>query len=111
MASTAEQDATACAAEEQERKTLKPAYSIDDARHLLREHFAVTTDDVTELDSYDDQNWRVGSPGGCYVLKAHNGVESRNTGLLEAQSRLLKHLEESGIRAPVEAQSLSLIHI
>lgn len=110
MDSTAEQDAAACAAEEEERKTLKPAYSIDDAKRLLAEHFAVTTEDVTELDSYDDQNWLVGSPGGCYVLKAHNGVESRNTGLLEAQSRLLKHLEESGIKAPVEAQSRVDLH-
>ena len=104
MASTAEADAKACTAEEQERKKLKPSYSIDDATTLLKKHFNVPATEVKELDSYDDQNFRVTSPYGTYVLKAHNGVEARNTELLDAQSRLLKHLEDHSIRAPVEAQ-------
>ena len=105
MASTAEADAKACTAEEQERKKQKPSYSIDDATALLKKHFNVPATAVKELDSYDDQNFRVTSPYGTYVLKAHNGVEARNTELLDAQSQLLKHLEEHSIRAPVEAQS------
>ena len=105
MASTAQQDAKACTAEEQERKKLKPSYNIEDAAQLLKKHFNVPATDVKELDSYDDQNFKVASPYGTYVLKAHNGVESRNTQLLDAQSQLLKHLEEHSIRAPVEAQS------
>ena len=105
MSSTAAQDAKACTQEEQERKKLKPSYSIDDATSLLKKHFNVPATAVKELDSYDDQNFRVTSPYGIYVLKAHNGVEARNTELLDAQSRLLKHLEDHSIRAPVEAQS------
>ena len=105
MASTAAADAKACTAEEQERKKLKPSYSIEDATQLLKKHFNVPATEVKELDSYDDQNFRVTSPYGTYVLKAHNGVEARNTELLDAQSQLLKHLEEHQIRAPVEAQS------
>ena len=105
MASTAEADAKACTAEEQERKKQKPSYSIEDATALLKKHFNVPATAVKELDSYDDQNFKVTSPYGTYVLKAHNGVESRNGELLDAQSRLLKHLEEHSIRAPVEAQS------
>ena len=105
MASTAEADAKACTAEEQERKKQKPSYSIDDATALLKKHFNVPATAVKELDSYDDQNFRVTSPYGTYVLKAHNGVEARNTQLLDAQSQLLKHLEDHSIRAPVEAQS------
>ena len=105
MSSTAEADAKACTAEEQERKKQKPAYSIDDATSLLKKHFNVPATAVKELDSYDDQNLKVTSPYGTYVLKAHNGVESRNGELLDAQSRLLKHLEDHSIRAPVEAQS------
>ena len=97
MASTAAADAKACTAEEQERKKLKPAYSIDDATSLLKKHFNVPATDVKELDSYDDQNFRVTSPYGVYVLKAHNGVEARNAALLDAQSQLLKHLEEHQI--------------
>ena len=79
MASTAAQDAKACTAEEQERKKLKPSYKIEDATTLLKKHFNVPATAVKELDSYDDQNFKVESPYGTYVLKAHNGVESRNT--------------------------------
>lgn len=98
-----------CAREEAERKRLKPAFSLADAAAVARETFHLEGARVDrELNSYDDQNWRVVDVRGrAYVLKAHNGVEGRNGPLLRAQSRLFARLSERGVRAPTEASPLA----
>ena len=90
-----------CEREEMERKVLKPKFSAKEAKTMARDEFNVRVTDCVELDSYDDQNFKVkAEDGSVYVLKAHNGVESRDEGLLEAQSQLLDRLRERGIPAP-----------
>ena len=103
--SSAEAVAKLCAKEEAERKTLKPTHDVAAAKQVALDHFGVTVMQLSELDSYDDQNWRVVDGGGnAYVLKAHNGVEARDAALLDAQSALFARLSERGVRAPTEAR-------
>jgi len=91
-------------ADEEERKKSKPQIALADARIMVGRHFQVTPTGIAELDSYDDQNWKVVTDKGDYVFKAHNGVEAKNPLLLQAQTKLLERLHAAGVRAPRDAK-------
>jgi Ser/Thr protein kinase RdoA (MazF antagonist) len=74
--------------EEVMRKLLKPVLSESQVLEVLVRSYvadvpvAQSTDTggveiLQQLDSYDDSNWKVAINGDLYLLKVHNGVESR----------------------------------
>eukprot|EP00947_MAST-08B_sp_MAST-8B-sp1_P001723 g1723.t1 len=94
-------------ADEERRKAEKPVCSDDEARSLAGSLFGMT--DITsikELESYDDRNFRVkgrlpsDKEERTYTLKVHNGVESDNAAVLEAQDTAMQFLHERGISVP-----------
>ena len=78
------QDSKAAALEkmsdEERRKLLKPSVSPEEAKEIMTALYASQPDDqieiLTELESYDDVNFKVALNGTQYLLKIHNGVES-----------------------------------
>ena len=87
-----------CEREEMERKVLKPRFTLAEAKAMARDEFHVRVAAIVELNSYDDQNYKVTAENGAvYVLKVHNGVESRDEGLLDAQSQLYERLRRKGV--------------
>ena len=69
---------------------------------------------VRALNSYDDLNFFAETTDGThrYVLKVHNGLESQRSGLLAAQTAMMRHLTRHGVVAPVPMRTdKSLTHI
>jgi Ser/Thr protein kinase RdoA (MazF antagonist) len=68
--------------DEERRKLLKPSVTVDMARKILQSLYADcdgggdTVQIVSELESYDDVNFKVMWNDTPYLLKIHNGVES-----------------------------------
>ncbi len=67
----------------------RPAFPIDAARDLLRDHFGVVGA-LTPLDSERDQNFRVEAPGGAFTFKIVNAAEP--AAAMTFQTALLRHL-------------------
>ena len=67
-----------------------PSFSLDDARRLADEHYALNGS-VEALPSYQDQNFLiVGKSGKKYVLKIANGAEEFD--VLDAQNQVMDHV-------------------
>ena len=66
-----------------------PAFSIDDAAALAREHFGIDGT-VRELGSNQDRNYRIEASAGRFVLKIANPGWERVS--LEAQNAAMQHL-------------------
>ena len=99
-----------CEREEMERKVLKPRFTLAEAKAMARDEFHVRVAAIVELNSYDDQNYKVTAENGAvYVLKVHNGVESRDEGLLDAQSQLYERLRREGVAAPYPVDSVRFV--
>jgi len=66
--------------DEEMRKLLKPVPAPDAVLEILQAHYAtaVSCKVLQQLDSYDDCNYKVEIDGTFYLLKIHNGVESRD---------------------------------
>ncbi|KAH8045220.1 phosphotransferase-like protein [Aureococcus anophagefferens] len=93
-----------------ERKVLKPRFTLAEAKAMARDEFHVRCRAIAELNSYDDQNYKVTAENGAvYVLKVHNGVESRDEGLLDAQSQLYERLRRKGVAAPYPVDSVRFV--
>merc|ERR1712091_234652 len=93
-----------------ERKVLKPRFTLAEAKAMARDEFHVRVAALVELNSYDDQNYKVtAEDGAVYVLKVHNGVESRDEGLLDAQSQLYERLRRKGVAAPYPVDSVRFV--
>lgn len=103
---------------EQSRKKLKPSLDTTAAKEILRKSWGLEASDITQLESYDDVNFKVTIPGkapdaitSIYTLKIHNGVESEATDFLEAQGKMLDWLAgPKGVphlKFPTEIPSLS----
>ena len=60
---------------------MKPSISHEQAKEVLEKSYAKDGDEiqvVEHLDSYDDVNFKVEVGGTPYLLKIHNGVESKD---------------------------------
>jgi hypothetical protein len=69
--------------DEEMRKVLNPTATEQDVVKVLQTSYAKADDHssikiVRQLDSYDDCNFLVEIAGTSYLLKIHNGVESRD---------------------------------
>lgn len=106
MAPSAADKATA---DEAKRKLEKPAASCDDAVRLARELYGLECDpaSVKQLDSYDDNNFFLRDGRGAeFVLKLHNGVETNNLPLIQAQDTAMARVHaHAGCWAPVSIAS------
>lgn len=64
------------------RKLLKPSPKFIDILKILQENYASSSSSsckvLEQLDSYDDCNFKVEIDKKVYLLKVHNGVESRD---------------------------------
>mmetsp|Transcript_16908 Transcript_16908/g.41720 ORF Transcript_16908/g.41720 Transcript_16908/m.41720 type:complete len:438 (-) Transcript_16908:45-1358(-) len=103
--------------EEARRKREKPHCTAAQVIAFVRTRWKLTSGDgvdiygdiddasATELNSYDDRNFRVRVTNGAthtqYTLKVHNGVESQMPQLLAAQSGIMRHLNSHGVPAPM----------
>ena len=67
----------------------KPAFTAEEARRLLARDYGVDGK-LRELVSERDQNFRVDSPSGKFVLKIANAVE--DTEFLALQNAAMKHV-------------------
>lgn len=85
---------------EERRKKEKPTTTKEQAALLASSLYNVTPSaPLKPLDSYDDRNFYVpptGKNGTPFLLKVHNGVESDNTSVLEAQDAIMKYLAKEG---------------
>ena len=93
--------------DEARRKLEKPQCSADAVVEFVRANFVlpcggeIDASTAKELNSYDDRNFYVRTDAGVeYTLKVHNGVESQNKPLLDAQSAMMRHLTASGVTCP-----------
>ena len=93
--------------DEARRKLEKPQCSAEAVVEFVRANFVlpcggeVDASSAKELNSYDDRNFHVRATSGAeYTLKVHNGVESQNQPLLDAQSAMMRHLTASGVKCP-----------
>ena len=89
----------------QEKPTTTPAEAATLARSLYNIN-AVTP--LKSLDSYDDRNFYVPPTPttAAYLLKVHNGVESDNTDILDAQNAIMIFLANEGFTCSVPIESL-----
>ena len=69
-----------------------PAFTVDELAAIAREHFG-TDGRLTMLDSERDQNARIESADGAYVLKVANAGEDH--AVLDLQLAMLRHLEHT----------------
>lgn len=107
--------------DEELRKLLKPKVSKEQAKEILIEHYAsndtseASVEVHSELDSYDDVNFMVSINQIKYLLKIHNGVESRDyintlqserqsndpdSSVIHLQSALFRCLNTDSVTAP-----------
>lgn len=91
-------------------KMIKPNVSLEDVKDILHSHYNITTQEIVELNAYDDRNyWIKLSKDGSSdcVLKVTNNLDSKCLDMIEAQTNLLKHLSQKGFKCPEPLISLS----
>lgn len=99
--------------DEELRKLLKPNPSNEEIIQLVQQKFASSNDCaveiIKELDSYDDRNYWMKVVGTEFLVKVHNGVESkdacsamehdRQDSVIHFQYAIMKALGDNGIAA------------
>jgi hypothetical protein len=110
--------------DEQMRKVLKPNPTQDQVLEVIRASYVDNKDAdsvkiIRQLDSYDDSNYLVEIAGTRYLLKVHNGVESKDfletfktagqeyykaghmTSVIHLQTAMMQLLNREGIQTSV----------
>ena len=100
--------------DEELRKLLKPNPSNEEIIQLVKQKFAPSSDCssveiIKELDSYDDRNYWMKIAGEEFLVKVHNGVESKDAyaamehdqqdSVIHFQYAIMKALGDNGIAA------------
>jgi hydroxylysine kinase len=94
---------------EERRKERKPTTTIEEASLLASSLYGVSSSALLKpLDSYDDRNFYVPPYGGNppFLLKVHNGVESENRNILEAQNAMMTFLSAHGLTCSEPIKSI-----
>lgn len=105
--------------DEARRKVGKPCCDAAAVVRFVNQYWTlpggpIALSSVRALNSYDDLNFFAETTDGThrYVLKVHNGLESQSSGLLAAQTAMMRHLTRHGVVAPVPMRTdKSLTHI
>lgn len=110
--------------DEQMRKVLKPNPTQDQVLEVIRKTYVDDKDVdsvkiIRQLDSYDDSNYLVEIAGTRYLLKVHNGVESKDfletfksagqeyykaghmTSVIHLQNAMMQLLNREGVQTSV----------
>lgn len=97
---------------------IRPPVTTEVAVALLERLYGLHATSVRELDAYDDRNYHVLceelranphmiSPAkDGYVLKVINSLDSRKTGIIEAQNNLMMYLNDRDIPCPLPVKNL-----
>lgn len=97
---------------------IRPPVSEEIAVALLERLYGMRATSVRELDAYDDRNYHVlceeahenphvAVPEKAgYVLKVINSLDSRKTGVIEAQNELMIFLDQRDVRCPLPVKNL-----
>ena len=96
--------------DEERRKLEKPTTTVEQAALLASSLYNVPPNaPLKPLDSYDDRNFYVPPSNNSepFLLKVHNGVESDNTSILQAQDEIMKYLAKEGFNC---SQPIASIH-
>ncbi|XP_067210824.1 hydroxylysine kinase [Linepithema humile] len=98
---------------------IRPPVTKDMAVALLERIYGMRATSVRELDAYDDRNYHVlceethvnphvTSPEKAgYVLKVINSLDSRKTGIIEAQNELMIFLNQRDICCPLPVRNVN----
>lgn len=91
---------------------IRPEINDADVQNLAQRLYGITIDHKTELSAYDDRNYFItadaryknpiitqGCPHG-YVLKVLNALDSQKLSFIDAQTKLLRFVADSGIACP-----------
>lgn len=91
---------------------IRPDITEDDVQNLAQRLYGITIDHKSELAAYDDRNYFITADGryknpiitqGCphgYVLKVLNALDSKKLPFIDAQTKLLRFVSDSGISCP-----------
>lgn len=91
---------------------IRPELTDEDVQNLAQRLYGITIDHKSELAAYDDRNYFITADGryknpiitqACphgYVLKVLNALDSKKLSFIDAQTKLLKFVSESGIACP-----------
>ena len=98
--------------DEEMRKLLKPACTVEQVEEAVRKSFGENIKILKALDSYDDQNFMAERDGTNYLVKIHNGFESRDfldsfersgrdynacSSVIHFQTAIMDRLSENGL--------------
>ncbi|KOC68389.1 Aminoglycoside phosphotransferase domain-containing protein 1 [Habropoda laboriosa] len=97
---------------------IRPPGSNQIAAHLLKELYDLDASSVTELNAYDDRNYRVICDESHtnphittiskygYVLKIINSLDSQKSHVIEAQTEMLIFLNQRDINCPLPVKTV-----
>ncbi|XP_046558185.1 hydroxylysine kinase-like [Haliotis rubra] len=99
-------------------KAKKPSLTESFIGSILSKHYGLRMFSCQELNSYDDFNFRVKAEStgtnenlevSChgYVFKVLNSLDSKNTGVIDAQHEMMSRVYESGILTPRAVPTLT----
>lgn len=98
--------------DEEMRKLLKPVCTIGQIEEATKKYFGENIKILKALDSYDDQNFMAEREGTYFLVKVHNGFESRDfiesyessgrnyhasTSVIHFQTAIMERLGEHGV--------------
>lgn len=76
----------------------KPEFSESQVTEIMKRLFGLTLSKIQSLPSYDDQNFHVVTTDDIeYVLKIMNSEDSKNFGLIDAQTHAMAFLHQNGL--------------
>lgn len=91
---------------------IRPEIRDDDVRNLAQRLYGITIDKMIELPAYDDRNYFIMPDGrfknpiithNCphgYVLKVLNALDSKKIAFIDAQTKMMRFVNENGIACP-----------
>ena len=98
--------------DEEMRKLLKPVCTLEQVERAVKKSFGDNIKILKALDSYDDQNFMAEREGAFFLVKVHNGFESRDfieayeasgrkydacTSVIHYQTAVMERLHQHGL--------------
>ncbi|KAI4467235.1 hypothetical protein MML48_2g00006765 [Holotrichia oblita] len=95
-------------------ENIRPQLTMDQAKQLVTKYYGFECESISELDGYDDKNFKVAVRGNHeqdkneqYVLKILNSLDSRTVDFIEGQNELLLYLFNKNITCPVPQPTIT----